>query len=576
MNIPAEAIDRIEVVRGPMSVIYGTGAFFGAINIFTNKVEDPNAVSQVSASVGSEKTYKMVARASGKEGDFQYAFNGSYFDTEGLDVKLSDLVSNSAILPAYGVSQDSTKGQLESMDKYFNFSGKFKGFSFDTSYSEAEYESYITLPSVSDGTLIRSKAIRINFGYAHKFSDIARIDASIGYFLNRWTFDYDYLFSGIYSFQSNSASGYRAELNLFFDPSPNVNVAIGVSYDKITDAEVEVDIPLFAFNNYLMKLSEGESMITQAVYAQLNLKLSNRFKIVAGARLEQVPEYQLEDTYNRGLEGENTNVATYSQTSVEFIPRLALIWGINDNNYIKLLYGQAINRPSFFQSRDLLVYPTSTPLEPEKIQTFELNYIANLSPKFTVNLSLFHNILEKLIYRTFFSVGGTIVSYFDNVGEITTNGAELTLQFAPSKSFFLELSGTYQDTQDERPGFEDIAVGYSPKVLGYLKASYFFNKDISIAVSGNYVGKMESYYDDTLADPRRLGDEVDSYFVLGANLRLRNLFGTGLFLNVRGSNLLDQEIRYPTTSNSTWTDRGFIGKGMSFLLTLGYKFMPIP
>ena len=33
INIPPEAIDRIEVIRGPMSVMYGTGAFFGAINI---------------------------------------------------------------------------------------------------------------------------------------------------------------------------------------------------------------------------------------------------------------------------------------------------------------------------------------------------------------------------------------------------------------------------------------------------------------------------------------------------------------------------------------------------------------
>ena len=31
--VPVEAIDKIEVVRGPMSVIYGSGAFFGAINI---------------------------------------------------------------------------------------------------------------------------------------------------------------------------------------------------------------------------------------------------------------------------------------------------------------------------------------------------------------------------------------------------------------------------------------------------------------------------------------------------------------------------------------------------------------
>lgn len=33
--IPIEAIERVEVVRGPLYIIYGTGAFFGAVNIIT-------------------------------------------------------------------------------------------------------------------------------------------------------------------------------------------------------------------------------------------------------------------------------------------------------------------------------------------------------------------------------------------------------------------------------------------------------------------------------------------------------------------------------------------------------------
>ena len=37
ITVPVEAIDRIEVVRGPMSVVYGSGAFLGVINIITNE-----------------------------------------------------------------------------------------------------------------------------------------------------------------------------------------------------------------------------------------------------------------------------------------------------------------------------------------------------------------------------------------------------------------------------------------------------------------------------------------------------------------------------------------------------------
>ena len=46
INFPLEAIDRIEVVRGPIFFIYGTGAFFCVINIFTNQVDENKPVKE--------------------------------------------------------------------------------------------------------------------------------------------------------------------------------------------------------------------------------------------------------------------------------------------------------------------------------------------------------------------------------------------------------------------------------------------------------------------------------------------------------------------------------------------------
>ena len=46
LNIPVQSIDRIEVIRGPMSVIYGDNAFLGSINIITNQAAaTPNLAS---------------------------------------------------------------------------------------------------------------------------------------------------------------------------------------------------------------------------------------------------------------------------------------------------------------------------------------------------------------------------------------------------------------------------------------------------------------------------------------------------------------------------------------------------
>jgi outer membrane receptor protein involved in Fe transport len=588
MNIPIEAIDRIEVVRGPMSVMYGSGAFFGVINIKTNIVKEYNPISMVSASAGSQNSMKLVARASGKYGDFQYSFNGSYTDTNGIDKPLAKMVQDPAILPQFGLPPDhTTRGQLESAGKYFNFSGAYKGFSFDTSYSESKYEVSVVLPSLGNGTLINARALRLDFGYAKHFSDRVRAEAKFCYFMNRWTFDYDFLFPSLYGLQANESSGYKAELLIFFDPSSRLNITLGFHHNRVQKILQEYTVPAFNLDFYHFSLADGESMVTNSIYTQFNYKISNPLKIVAGFRLEQTPDYKMQlklgnpdilDPTDPGWGTYTTTQAIYSHSKIEIIPRLALIYAVNENNYFKFLYGKAINRPSFFQNTDLL--GGLPQLEPETIQTLELNYLGNLTSRFSVSLSLFHNMLDKLIFRTLgFTDIGEYYSYQANIGEMTTNGLELTLSYRPSKKFSLEASGTYQDTKEKRPDFfEEGDPGYSPRFLGYLKASFFFNRETSLAITGNYVDSMEAYWDHTLENPdgsfgRRLGDKVDGYFLLGANLRFRDLFGTGLYINLRGSNLLDQEIRYPTTSNnSNFISRGTIGRGISFLFSIGYLF----
>jgi outer membrane receptor protein involved in Fe transport len=275
----------------------------------------------------------------------------------------------------------------------------------------------------------------------------------------------------------------------------------------------------------------------------------------------------------------------YSYIKTEFIPRLALIYNLDSRNVFKLLYGKAINRPAFFQmAEDVYFDPDIEPnlkkLEPEIIQTLELNYLGQFSSEFSVSASLFGNMLDRLILIVKVNDKGEKVykSYYANVGKMDTTGVEVTVQVNPLDNFSFELSGTYQDTKDKRSEAKNPP-GYSPHFLGYFKAAYSFNSRISLAITGNYVGPMEAYYDVTMTNdqgkpkPDRLGRNVDGYFLLGANLRIKNLFKTGLYLDLRGSNLLDQKIYYPTTSsNFLFASEGTVGRSISFLLTLGWKF----
>jgi outer membrane receptor for ferrienterochelin and colicin len=98
ITVPVEAIERIEVIRGPMSVLYGSGAFFGVINIFTKNVNPSKSTTNlVTTSVGTHQTGKALLRVSNNVKDFSYSLNTSVFTSSGIDQPYSKMNDNTSI-----------------------------------------------------------------------------------------------------------------------------------------------------------------------------------------------------------------------------------------------------------------------------------------------------------------------------------------------------------------------------------------------------------------------------------------------------------------------------------------------
>jgi outer membrane receptor for ferrienterochelin and colicins len=111
-----------------MSVIYGSGAFFGAINIITNYTTEDKGVNVISASGGSMGTMKTAARFSGRTGDLSFAFSAGYYNTNGPDEPLSKMATYEPDWAGIDSTNNTTKGRLEDDNKYFNLSVDYKGF----------------------------------------------------------------------------------------------------------------------------------------------------------------------------------------------------------------------------------------------------------------------------------------------------------------------------------------------------------------------------------------------------------------------------------------------------------------
>lgn len=563
--IPVEAIDRIEVIRGPMSVIYGPGAFFGAINIITNDAKEDEK-GLVSVSYGSMQTVRAAVRAAYKKDDLSLVFNAGVYDSKGPDEPYDRMAS----YPLTDFTmKTTTKDRWINGIKFFNLSGSFKGFYANMTFNLNKRGLDIFFPAWDEGARATRTYSSISFGYKEDFSEKFSLDGKFTYHKGSTRSDWDWFtidqlnIGGDFNYRED----YEMELNAYFTPSDKLNVTTGLFYRKIIYEQLETYMPLI---DYGYRLGLLDPVISQAWFLQADFIPSKKFKLVAGLRLEQSKKYT---AYFRGLIGGVTGTeGEFEHDKIEFIPRVAAIFRLNEKNIIKLLYGKAINVPSFFQTAGQVAAGRSF-LEPEYIQTFEINYLAALSEKFTVNLSAFYNDFDNLIINTPFLDPdlGAYIGVNLNAGKMTTIGAELSIQAKPSDKFILELSGTYQKTEDKREGFKDIDVAYSPEILAYFKLAYAFSKNTGFAITGRYVGSMEAFYDGVIGD--RIADAVDGYFSLGANLRFNNLFGKGYFLNVHCSNLLDDDYLFPSfTLNGNWADKGLIGYGRMIMVTFGKKF----
>lgn len=559
--IPVEAIDRIEVIRGPMSVIYGPGAFFGVINIITNDGKNPGLLS---ISGGTEKTVKVTARSAYAADDILLVFNAGYYDTAGPDIPISDMSTYdlSSITP-----YTSTKDKLGDKSKFFNLSGSYKEFYANFTYNHKEKQFYLVFPPSSpDGSHYTRTYSSISFGYKHKFSEQFSLDAKFTYHKGStrgdfsWFVPEDSNVGGDFNYRED----YEVDLTGYFNPSKKLNITGGLFYKKIIYEQLE---GVYPYLDLYYRIGMKDPIESRAMFLQADIIPGKSLRFIVGARLEQMMKYSV---FYTDLVSLTDATATFEHDKIELIPRIAALFYLNDNSILKLLYGKAINMPSFYNTVAQATSAQPT-LNPEYINTVELNYLGAFSEKFTLNISVFYNYFNNLIVnQPYFDpdTGTWVAGYNSNAGELETIGAELTLQAKPSTNFFLELSGTYQKTDDERERFKNIDVAYSPKMLAYLKASYSLSENATLAMTGRYVGAMDTYY-----TGERVADKVDGYFVLGANLRFNNLFGKGYFLNISGSNLFDTKYYFPSyTLNANWADIGLVGNGRMIMVTVGKKF----
>jgi vitamin B12 transporter len=394
--LSVDDIERIEIVKGPQSTVYGSDAMAGVINIITKKGAGKPSIS-VSAEAGSSGTYKPSLTFSGGTKRLGYRITASYFHTDGISAAKSgsekDKYENASISGSLS-ARPGDKFDFEVSGRYTDDTSELDGFDLQTGLA-ADDPNFVQ----------EGKRYMISARAKHYISD-------------KWE-------------QTLTVSRQKDSLE-FSDPDTSFNNSKFINTRGSVDWQHNVypsdSITLTAGIEYRNDKGESPGNFTEdvdnkAVYLMGKLKpIGSALVLNAGIRYD---EYD-------GLAASG-NRATYRAGAVYHIPDAEMS--------VRASYGTAFRAPSLND----LYYPFygNPSLRPEKSKGFELGVEKSfMNKKASASVTYFEQKYEDLIqfdFQTFLAA---------NIAVAKVRGVEAETSFKITDSLNLGAGYTYLHTED--------------------------------------------------------------------------------------------------------------------------------
>lgn len=158
-NINLSAVERVEVVKGPRSTLYGSEAIGGVIQIFTRRPEQ-GTVWDASVETGSDATREVRAGFARQSAAWRGGLDISYYATDGFPARVgasADSGHDNATINAYA----GLTGPVDLELRHWQSTGNTEYFSFDLQPNDQDFYNSVSAlsASASPGQNWRSKAI---------------------------------------------------------------------------------------------------------------------------------------------------------------------------------------------------------------------------------------------------------------------------------------------------------------------------------------------------------------------------------------------------------------------------------
>lgn len=530
--IPSNMVEKVEVVRGGGSALFGSNAIAGTINII---LKDPTTNSY--------------------EGGATYALTGLGMDNSGTPAADFSLNLNTSVvsddhksgLSLYGYTRKrelfdangDSFSELAPLDNitfgtrvFHRFSSKdrlsFDFFAIQEERNGGNMQDYpLHERDIAEALTHRMKVAGLTYERYFRDYDMLSLYVS-GQFLNRDSYygaaqslsDYGNTRDRSYNmglqykavFDGSSlvwgvenTSGFLLDQKLGFPDLDNATVVDNV----ITD------IPHTANT-----LVSDQSSVTTGTFAQYELRLS-RFKAALGARFDH---YRISDLALDSEAAKNGKV---------FSPRISLMYELLENLQARVSYSQGYRAPQIFDE-DLHIETSGSRQvlhrnDPDLKQETSHSLMASLDFNRQIG-SVYTGLLMEAFYTRLVDAfaneigqadeeGTVIYTRVNSQGGATVQGINLEFKLRPVRDFFMTSGLTLQNSEfDETQVFGETHFFRAPNTYGFLALDWDFSRRFCLSGTGNYTGSMLVPYFGTENQGGELRSS-DNFFDLGLKLR---------------------------------------------------------